>query len=161
MAEQTKELTLTRIFDAPRELVWRAWTDPELMAKWWGPNGVTNPTAEIDARVGGKMYIVMLAGEELGPLAGQRWPMRGEFQEIQEPERLAFKNQAVDEDGNVLLDGVTTVTFEEVDGKTKMTMRAAVKGVSPQAPQMLEGMEAGWTQSLDKLGELVAERSLV
>jgi len=161
MAEQTRELTLTRVFDAPRELVWRAWTEPELMAKWWGPNGVTNPTCELDAKVGGKMYIVMLADETLGPLAGQRWPMRGEFQEVQEPERLVFKNQAVDENDHVLIDGLTTVTFEEEGGKTKMTMTTVAKAMAPPAPQMLDGMEAGWTQSLEKLGELVAERSLV
>lgn len=153
--ENSRKLTLTRTFDAPRELVWRAWTDPELAAQWWGPNGVTNPTCEIDARVGGKLYIVMLAGEALGPLAGQHWPMRGEFQEIQEPERLVFKNQAVDEDGHVLIDGTTTVTFEEENGKTTMTMTAVAYGVSPEAPQMLEGMEAGWTQSLDKLAEVL------
>lgn len=157
MAENTKQLTLTRVFDAPRELVFKAWTDPGMVAQWWGPQGVTNPTCEIDAKVGGKLHIVMLAGEELGPMAGQRWPMRGVFQEIEEPERLVFVNQAVDENDNVLLDGITTVTFEEENGKTKLTMHAAVKGVSPQAPQMLAGMEAGWSQSLDKLGELVTK----
>lgn len=156
--ESTRELTLVRIFDAPRELVWRAWTDPQLMAKWWGPSGVTNPTCEIDASVGGKMYIVMLAGEELGSMAGQRWPMRGIFQELQEPERLVFKNQAVDEEENVLIDGLTTVTFEEEGGKTKMTMITTAKAVSPRAPQMLEGMEAGWSQSFDKLGVLMATK---
>lgn len=153
--ENSRELTLTRVLDAPRELVWRAWTDPELVAKWWGPKGVTNPVSEIDPRVGGKLHIVMLAGEELGPMAGQRWPMRGEFKELIEPERLVFVNQAVDEDDNVLLDGLTTVTFEEENGKTKMTMHTAVKGVSPQAPQMLEGMKAGWSQSFDKLTEVL------
>jgi len=158
MTGQTRELTLTRIFDAPRELVWRAWTDPQLVAKWWGPNGVTNPTCEIDVRVGGKIHIVMLAGEALGPLAGQHWPMRGEFTELVEPERLAFKNQAVDEHDVVLIDGITTVTFEEENGKTKMTMRTTASGVSPEAPQMLDGMEAGWTQSFDKLTEFISQQ---
>jgi uncharacterized protein YndB with AHSA1/START domain len=159
MSEQPyKELTLTRTFDAPRKLVWRAWTDPEMMAKWWGPQGVTNPTSEVDARVGGKLHVVMLAGGELGPMAGQRWPMRGVFQEVDEPAKLVFTNQAVDEDDNVLLDGMTTVTFEEENGKTKMTMHAAVKGVSPEAPQMLDGMEAGWSQSFDKLTALLREQ---
>ncbi|HEY1835740.1 MAG TPA: SRPBCC domain-containing protein [Candidatus Saccharimonadales bacterium] len=154
MAEQNSmELALTRVFDAPRELVFKAWTDPALVAKWWGPKGVTNPVSEVDARIGGKLHVVMLAGEELGPMAGQRWPMRGEFKELVEPERLVFTNQAVDENDNVLLDGLTTVIFEEENGKTKLTMHTAVKGMSPQAPQMLEGMEAGWSQSLDKLAE--------
>jgi uncharacterized protein YndB with AHSA1/START domain len=53
------ELAITRIFDAPRELVFKAWTVPEMMAKWWGPKGVTNPICEVDAKVGGKIYIVI------------------------------------------------------------------------------------------------------
>jgi len=150
---ETKELTIIRIFDAPRELVFRAWIDPKMMARWWGPKGVTNPVCEIDAKVGGNIHIVMLAGKELGHLAGQRWPMKGTFQELDPPKRLVFVNQAVDEDDNVLIDALTTVTFEEENGKTKMTMKTTAKGVSPQAPQMLEGMETGWSQSFDKLAD--------
>ncbi len=149
------ELTITRMFNAPRELVFKAWTIPEMMAKWWGPKGVTNPTCEIDAKVGGKIHIVMLAGKELGPLAGQRWPMKGIFKEVKAPERLVFVNQAVDEEDNILIDALTTVTFEEESGKTKMTMKTVAKGVSAQAPKMLEGMEMGWSQSFDKLAESV------
>ena len=65
--ELKKELTITRIFDAPRDLVWKAWTDQKILQKWWGPKGVTNPICEWDARLGGNIYIVMLAGKELGP----------------------------------------------------------------------------------------------
>ncbi len=150
---ETKELILTRIFNAPRELVFKAWTDPKMMAKWWGPKGVSNPICEIDAKVGGKIHIVMLAGKELGPFAGQRWPMNGTFQEIKPPERLVFVNQAVDENDNLLIDGLTTVTFEEENGKTKMIMKTIAKGISAQSPKMLEGMEAGWSQSFDKLAD--------
>src|SRR6266567_5577328 len=151
MEQPTKELTLTRVFDAPRELVFKAWTDPGLVAQWWGPDGVTNPECEVDAHVGGKLYIVMLAGKELGELAGQRWPVQGVFEEVNEPEKLVFTNQAIDEDGNVLIDGRTTVLFEEENGKTKLTMTITATGIAPQAPQMLDGMESGWSQSLDKL----------
>ncbi|HEX4775072.1 MAG TPA: SRPBCC domain-containing protein [Candidatus Saccharimonadales bacterium] len=154
MAE-SKELTLTRVFDAPRELVFKAWTDAEMLAKWWGPRGVTSPELEIDLRPGGTIRIVMLAGDELGELAGQRWPMQGTFKEIKAPEKLVFINQAVDEEGNVLIDGLTTVTFEEQGGKTKLTMHAVAKPVATPAEQMLEGMTQGWSQSLDKLAELV------
>jgi uncharacterized protein YndB with AHSA1/START domain len=147
------ELTMTRVFDAPRELVFKAWTDPKMMAKWWGPKGVTNPTCEIDAKVGGKIRIVMLAGKELGSLAGQRWPMKGIFKEVKPPERLVFVNQAIDEDDNILIDGLTTVTFEEENGKTKMTMNTIAKAISPSAPKMIEGMKMGWSQSFDKLVE--------
>ncbi len=148
-----REVIITRVFNAPRELVFKAWTDPKMMAMWWGPKGVTNPICEIDAKVGGKIHIVMLAGKELGPFAGQRWPMKGVFKEVKPPEQLVFVNQAVDEDDNLLIDALTTVTFEEENGKTKMTMKTIAKGVSAQAPQMLEGMEAGWSQSFDKLAD--------
>ncbi len=156
MAEQpTKEVVITRVFNAPRELVFKAWTDPALLAQWWGPRGVTNPECEIDVRVGGAIHVVMLAGDELGGLAGQRWPMKGVFQEIEAPGKIVFTNQAVDEDGNVLIDALTTVVLEDEDGKTKLTLTNTAKGVAPQAPQMLEGMEAGWSQSIDKLTELL------
>lgn len=157
MEQPTKELTLTRVFDAPREPVFKAWTNPEILSKWWGPNGVTNPECEIDARVGGKLHIVMLAGKELGELAGQRWPMQGIFEEIDAPNNLVFSNQAIDEAGNVLLDGRTTALFEDENGKTKLTVTTFARGVAPEAPQMLEGMEAGWSQSLDKLKKLLSK----
>jgi uncharacterized protein YndB with AHSA1/START domain len=156
MEEQlSKELTLTRVFEAPRELVFKAWTDPAMLAQWWGPRGVTNPECEVDARVGGKIRVVMLAGKELGALGGQRWPMQGEFQEFDAPTKIVFTNQAVDEDGHVLIDGLTMVTFVEQDGKTTMTLHTKAKGMVPQSAQMLEGMREGWAQSIEKLAELL------
>jgi len=153
--EGYKTLTITRTFDVPRETVWQAWTDPEQLSQWWGPKGVTNPVCEIDLRVGGIIHVVMLAGPELGELAGQRWPMKGVFQEIQAPSKLTFKNQAIDEAGNRLIDGVTTVVLEEENGKTKLTLTTTAKAVVPQAEAMIEGMEQGWTQSIDKLTEFL------
>lgn len=155
--EVKKEITITRVFDAPRELVFKAWTDPELVAKWWGPYGVTNPVSKVDPKVGGDLHIVMLAGKELGDLAGQRWPMQGVFRELKEPERLVFTNQAVDDQGHVLIDGLTTVDLEVVDGdKTKLTMTTSGVGHTEQSAQMLEGMDHGWTQSIDKLESYLA-----
>jgi uncharacterized protein YndB with AHSA1/START domain len=150
-----KELTITRVFNASRERVWRAWTDPTELANWWGPRGVTNPICNVDLRVGGMIHVVMLAGPELGPFAGQRWPMKGTFTEITPPEKLVFNNQAVDEQNNLLIGGVTTVILEEDNGKTTMTLHVTAKAAVPQASQMIEGMEAGWTQSIDKLREML------
>ena len=93
--EPRKELTITRIFDAPRATVWKAWTDPRIVAKWWGPRGVTTPTCEVDARRGGKINIVMRAGKELGPAAGQEWPMIGTFEEVTPQDRLVFVASAL------------------------------------------------------------------
>ena len=153
--ENEKELTIVRELSAPREKVWAAWTDAAQMAQWWGPQGVTVPECEVDAREGGSLRIVMLAGPELGPMAGQRWPMQGTFQEVVEPEKLVFTNQAIDENGTVLIDGLTTVTFEDLGGRTRLTVHTVACGMSPQAPQMLAGMETGWNQQIDKLSECI------
>src|SRR5471030_3335358 len=79
-----REFVITREFDAPRELVFKAWTDPKHLAQWWGPRGFTNPVCEWDVRPGGKIYDVMRAPN------GVDYPMGGEFCEIVPPERLVF-----------------------------------------------------------------------
>jgi uncharacterized protein YndB with AHSA1/START domain len=143
-------VTLTRVFDARRDLVWRAWTDPKHMAQWFGPRGFTSSVPELDVRAGGALRIVMHGPD------GNDYPMKGVFHEVNPPKRLVFSNIAIDKDGNHLLEGETTVVLEEQGGKTKLTLKAYAKGLVPMAPQMLAGMEAGWSQSLDKLGEVVA-----
>ena len=146
-----RTLTLTRVFDAPRELVWRAWTDPKHLGQWFGPRGFTSSVPELDVRVGGALRIVMHGPD------GNDYPMKGVFREVVPPTRLVFSNIAVGNDGNHLLEGETTVMLEEQGGKTKLTLHTRAKGLVPAAPQMLAGMEAGWGQSLDKMAELVAK----
>ena len=140
-----RTVTLTRMLDAPRDLVWRAWTDPKHLAHWFGPKGFTSSVPELDVRVGGSLRIVMHGPD------GNDYPMKGVFSEVKPPERLVFSNIAIDKDGNHLLEGETTVILEEQGGKTKLTLHTYAKGLVPLAPQMLAGMEAGWSQSLDKL----------
>lgn len=147
-----RELTLTRIIDAPRALVFRAWTDPKYMTQWWGPKNFTNPVCDMDVRPGGALRIVMRAPD------GAEYPMTGVFREVVEPERPVFTNIAVDAAGNHLLEGLTTVTFAEHAGKTKLTVETRAVAMVDYAARMLEGMEAGWTQSLDRLAALVAKR---
>jgi uncharacterized protein YndB with AHSA1/START domain len=160
-SEPRKELTITRIFDAPRAIVWRAWTDPEMVTKWWGPRGVTTPTCEVDARRGGKINIVMLAGKELGPAAGQEWPMTGTFEEVMPQDRLVYTASALqDRKGSrALLETRTTVTFDDLHGKTKLTVHVLLTRSSdtPEAKFAIQGMEGGWSQSLDKLGEALSK----
>ncbi|HJQ43757.1 MAG TPA: SRPBCC domain-containing protein [Jatrophihabitantaceae bacterium] len=154
MTALRKEVTLTRVVKAPRELVFRAWTEPELLVQWWGPRGVTSTDCEIDPRVGGTIRVTMVAGSELGESAGERWPMRGVFTEVVPPEKLVFTDEALDDAGTVLLDGVTTVLFEDLgDGTTQVTVHATGEGRSDQALPALEGMTQGWTETLDKLAE--------
>jgi uncharacterized protein YndB with AHSA1/START domain len=142
-------IDVVRTFNAPRALVWQAWTDAKMMAEWFGPRHFTSSVPELDARVGGKLRIVMHGPD------GSDYPMKGEFREVTPPSKLVFSNIALDNDGNHLLEGETTLTFSEQSGKTTMRLVAHAVGLVPIAPQMLAGMEAGWTQSIDKLEELV------
>jgi uncharacterized protein YndB with AHSA1/START domain len=152
-ARPEKTVKIVRIFDAPRALVWKAWTDPKQLAQWWGPKSFTNPVCELDLRIGGAIRIDMR-----GP-NGTVYPMAGTFREIIPPERLVFMAEARDHDGNVLLESLTTVSFEEQAGKTKLTVHAHAVGLAPIAPQMLAGMDAGWTQSIERLQALVSGAS--
>lgn len=145
-----REIEITRVFDAPRELVFRAWTDPKHVAKWWGPHRFTNPVCELDARPGGAIRIHMRAPD------GTVYPMRGIFQEVVAPSRLVFTNIAVDNDDNPIIDGLTTVTFEDQAGKTKLVLRTRGTAVVAFAAAYVAGMEAGWSQSLEKLEAALA-----
>ena len=155
--ENNRELTIVREFDASRETVWRYWTDPILVQQWWGPQGVTNPTCVWEAVPNGKINIVMLAGEELGPMAGQEWPMIGEMKEIQALEKLVFTGNAI-MNGKPVLENLVTVTLKEINGKTKMTVQIVVTKTTPEAAGPLAGMEQGWNQQLDKLVAFVSQK---
>jgi uncharacterized protein YndB with AHSA1/START domain len=140
-----QELVITRVFDAPRELVFKVWTDPKHVAQWWGPHGFTNPFCELDVRSGGAIRIHMRGPD------GRVYPMTGVYQEIVEPERLVFTSAPIDEEGNPLFEVLHTVTFAEQGGKTTLTMQARVVKMTAKAAPYLAGMEAGWTQSLERL----------
>ncbi len=156
----SRELAITRIFDAPRDLVYQAWTDPEMLAEWFGPDGFTNPVCKCDARVGGGIHIVMRANDEIAKAMGFRdAPMRGVFKEVDPPRRLVFTNNAVDAENNIVLNCLTTVTFEAEGNKTKMTFHTVASGTAPQVVFMLQGMEAGWTQSFGKMDAMFARRA--
>ncbi|KAB2940485.1 MAG: hypothetical protein MPEBLZ_02976 [Candidatus Methanoperedens nitroreducens] len=155
VAKHTEELVITRIFDAPRELVWKAWKDPELMKRWWGPKNFTAPVIKIDFRIGGKYLYCMRSPE------GQDFWSTGVYREIVEPERIVCTDSFADEKGTKVspshygisgdwpTEFLVTVTFEEHEGKTKMTLRHA--GIPPG--QMSDMAEAGWNESFDKLAE--------
>lgn len=146
----TKEITITRVFDAPRELVYAAWTQAEHLERWWGPRVFTNHDCTVDLRPGGRFDIVMRSPD------GVDYPMSGTYREVVPPEKLVFFSTADAPDGTHYLESLATVTFEAEDGKTKLTVNAKATGFVEIAAQMLAGMEAGWTQSLDKLGEMMA-----
>jgi uncharacterized protein YndB with AHSA1/START domain len=150
------DLVITRIFDVPRALVWKAWTDPKLIAQWWGPHGFTNPLCEWDARPGGAILVHMRG--PAGSAFDMVLPMKGMFHEVTAPERLVFTSTALeDAAGNPQLETLNTITFEEYNGKTRLTLHAKVVKAMPAAAGAIAGMEQGWSQSLEKLTAFLQE----
>ncbi len=158
--EPKRELKITRTFDAPRKLVWKAWTDSKIVAKWWGPRGVTIPICEVDARPSGKINIVMLAGKELGPMAGTKWPMVATFKEVIPESRIVIIGGAADEAQNIFLETEITVDFKEPNGKTVMKVHIVVTKINnvEMALPAIKGMEMGWNQQIDKLEEMLSSK---
>lgn len=143
------ELSLTRRVRAPREVVFLAWTNSKHLAEWWGPKGFTNPVCEVDARVGGAIRIEMR-----GP-NGVVYPMIGRFVEIDRPHRLVFKACPLDEQGRPIMEVLNSVTFTEVNGGTEIALVATVTIYTPAATGPISGMSQGWSESLDRLVNLV------
>jgi uncharacterized protein YndB with AHSA1/START domain len=149
VADKNRELVITRIFDAPRELAWQAWTDQARVAQWWGPKGFTCPLCELDVRPGGLIRIDMRAPD------GAVYPMKGVFREIAAPEGLVFNCSALDREGKPMFEVLTTILFADKNGKTMLTMQAQVLTATEAAAPYLAGMEPGWTQTLDRLGHYI------
>jgi uncharacterized protein YndB with AHSA1/START domain len=148
------DLELDRVFDAPRELVWQAWTDAAQLSQWWGPGHFTNPVCRADVRPGGEIYIEMRGPD------GTVYPMSGTFHDVVAPERIVFSSAALDGAGRAMFEIMTTVTFADLGGKTALHLEAKILSETAVAPQYLVGMEQGWSQSLDRLAELVTKGSV-
>lgn len=143
MAKKTEnDLTLVRLFDAPRGVVFEAWTDEKRVAQWWGPEGFTNPVCKLDPKPKGSIYIEMRGPD------GMTYPMDGFFEMIVKPEKLVFMTIPFQGKFEVRI----TATFEEENGKTKVTVEAVVIKSSPEFAAALAGMPIGWSQTLDRLG---------
>lgn len=165
MEQTAKEIQFSRVFDAPRELVWKAWTDPEMIKKWWGPKTFTAPSIQIDLREGGK-YLYCMRGKQ-GPDAPESnfWSA-GVFHEIIPNEKIVLTDYFSDEHGNKVdpttfnmgedfpSESKITILFEDVDGKTKLTITYDKPATDKQYEAMMKtGMEMGWNQTLDKLAD--------
>ncbi len=157
--EPIKEITFERTYDASLDTVWQAWTNPEMLKQWWGPDNVTIPECEVDLKVGGKFYIVMEAGEAMGPYKGTLWPMLAEFTVVETNSKLFYNAQAWTEGQKeqTTIDQVTEISFSEDNGKTKVNIRAAIYKTGPEAGMAVQGMEHGFTQQLDKLNTFLAK----
>jgi uncharacterized protein YndB with AHSA1/START domain len=159
-------LLLTRTFDAPARLVFRAWTEPDHFARWFGPAGSTVPVCRIDPRPGGVIHFCMRAPEEAvrsGCLARREVWTKGVFREVREPSLLAFTFHFSDLDGRFVAparyglppdhptETRVTVTLAERGGRTTLTLRQDL----PRSVQEL-GAREGWVQGLDRLAEHLA-----
>src|ERR1700722_19877641 len=126
--ENKNEFIKEQVFDAPREAVWKAWTDPKMLKQWWGPDNVSIPECEVDLRVGGTFYIVMEAGEAMGPYKGTKWPMKAEFTVVEPHSKLSYTAKAWTEghnqNGETTIDQTTEVTLTEEHGKTTLKVHA-------------------------------------
>lgn len=148
-----KEFVITREYAVPRELVWRAFTEAQHLAQWWGPRGFTAPICEWDAKPGNKIMVVMRSPD------GTRYPMGGKFLEVVPPERLVTITGALDDQGNLMFEFHHTLTLaEQPDGKTKLTMRSRLATVFvADAARYVGGFEGGMTQSLERLADLLGK----
>ena len=143
------DLKFTRTFDAPREMVFKAWTDPKQIAKWFGPRHFTTTVLEHNATPGGLSRIVMHGPD------GTDYPGKAIFREVVRPERLSMSSYVIDAKGNEVMETLITATFEEKSKKTTLTVTVKVVKSTPDAAPYLSGMEEGWKQTLDKLEEAV------
>ena len=156
---EEQELVITRFFDAPRDLVFKAWSETERIKRWWGPKGYTLPVCRIDFRPGGACLYCMRSPE------GKDYWGKGVFKEIAEPERIVCTDSFADEKGNTVSprqygmspdwpeEALITVAFTEHSGKTKLTLRHG-----PFKPGDERDMcHQGWSESLDKLEDYLAK----
>ena len=168
-----KGIVIEKVFDLSRDAVWRAWTEPKLIKKWWGPEGFSAPSIKVDLRVGCK-YIFAMHGPK-----GSEWDKdmysSGIYKEIVPNEKLVvtdyFSNEKGEmmepadfgQDSNFPKESTVTVLFEETErGKTKLSINYPKPETKEQMEAMLKsGMKEGWNSSLDKLKRALRVQSRV
>ena len=156
---EKERMVITRVFDAPRALVWKAWTDPKYVMQWWGPKGFTAPVCQIDFRVGGKFLCCMRTPD------GQDFWNGGEYHEIVPHEKIVYSLYFANSKGNkvepeqygieheAIPDARDMVLFEDFgNGQTKLTLI----GNETMEQAQTSGQVEGWNQILDKVAEVIA-----
>lgn len=162
---ENNQLVLTRVFAAPRDLVFQAWTDPEHFGKWWGPKGFTLAVSKMDVRPGG-----MFLGSQKSPEGHEMW---GKFvyQEVNAPEKLVFVQSFSDDQGNTVrapfnpnwpLEIINILTLSEEDGKTSLTLRGGPHNATEEEQAVFEGMlpmlQQGFGGTFDQLADYLASQ---
>ena len=142
-----RELAITRVLDAPRELVWNVWTNPDEIAKWWGPEGFTTPREKIDydLRPGGRSELTMVGPD------GTEYPNSGQFTVVEPPERLSWHEEGIEHPMMEAVD--STIEFVDLGGdRTKVVINSRMVC----AEELVEMANAGWNSQFDKLDRLLA-----
>lgn len=145
------ELIITRTFDAPRALVWKAWTDPQHVMQWWGPNGFSNSSCESELQVGGRFHLNMCAPD------GNSYPCKGIYREIKEPERIVYDSEA--DEGHPCGAGLpprslVTITFAEHDNKTTLTLHTRFETAARLDAANKAGYSTSWGEALGRLATI-------
>lgn len=153
-----KSFHFERTFAAPVGTVWDAWTRAEMLRQWWGPEHTTVPTCEIDPRVGGRIYVVAEAGEEMGKYHGTRWPMEGTFSTVEPSARLTYDAASWTEGSETdsRIEHVNDVTMREAGDATVLRLDVDIVKVGPKAKMASFGMKWGYKAQLDALAELLS-----
>ena len=145
----TREIVMTRIFDAPRELVFKAYTDPQLIPQWWGPARYTTTVDRMELRAGGQWRFAQRDA------AGNEYAFRGEYREIAPPERLVSTFEFEGLPGHI---SVETATFEALPGgRTRLTVQAVFGSVEDRDGMLASGMEEGAGESWQRLAGLLSK----
>ncbi len=154
-----RELIITREFDAPRDLVWKVWTEPSHIEKWWGPRGFDTKVTDMDLRPGGKWHYVMIGPD------GAEYPVNGVFSEVVPPERLVTTDEFGDE-YDELMPGVdlpkglvATALFDDQGSRTRLTLTVSHASVEDRKKHEAMGFVEGWNSSFDKMDEYLGELS--
>jgi uncharacterized protein YndB with AHSA1/START domain len=141
------EMTLVREFNAPRELVFRLYTDPSLISQWWGPRDIPTEVDYMDARTGGSWRYISTGRD------GEKFGFRGEYREVVPPEKIVQTFEWEPLAGHISVD---TTTFEELEGgRTRMHIHSVFPSREDRDGMIASGMEGGWSESMERLDEVL------
>ena len=157
---EVERMTITRVFDAPRDLVWKAWTDPKYVMQWWGPKGFTSPVCNMDFREGGKFLCCMKSPD------GQEFWNAGEYHEIVPYEKIVSTMYFSDSEGNKVDPAHYGIEHEAIEDAHDVTLfedlgtakqKLTFIGNEPMESAKNSGQVEGWNEILDKLATVIAE----
>lgn len=144
-----RTITMSRVFDAPRELVWKVCTDPDLVPRWWGPRALTTIVDKMEVKVGGVWRYIHKDAE------GNEYAFNGVYKEVEPPERMTYTFEFEPMAGHI---STETITLEALpDGKTRITARTVYDSLEDLEGMLQSGMEGGAVETWDRLEELLEE----